>query len=52
VEKIDDEELNDLYPSPKIIRMIKSRSMRWARHVEHIEKRRGAYSFLVGNSKG
>jgi hypothetical protein len=52
VEKIYDEELNDLYSSPKIIRMIKSRRMRWARHVEHIEKRRGAYSFLVGKPEG
>jgi hypothetical protein len=32
--------------------MIKWRRMRWARHVEHIEKRRSAYSFLVGKPKG
>jgi hypothetical protein len=31
--KLHNEELDDLYFSPNIIRMIKSRRMRWARHV-------------------
>jgi hypothetical protein len=31
--KLHNEELNDLYCSPNIVRMIKSRRMRWARHV-------------------
>ena len=44
-------ELNDLYSSPKIIRTIKLRR-RWARHVEHMEKRRGTYRVLVGKPKG
>ena len=33
--KLHNEELNDLYCSPNIVRVIKSRRMRWAGHVEH-----------------
>jgi hypothetical protein len=36
--KLHNEELHNLYSSPNIIRMIKSRRMRWARHVELIEE--------------
>jgi hypothetical protein len=39
--KVHNEELNDLYSSSNIIRMIKSRRMRWAGHVPHIGERRG-----------
>jgi hypothetical protein len=46
--KIHNEDLNDLHSSPKIERMIKSRRMRWAGHVERMGKRRGIYSVLVG----
>jgi hypothetical protein len=46
--KIHNEELNDLYSSPNIIRVIKSRRMRWAGHVAHMVDRRGAYRVLVG----
>jgi hypothetical protein len=46
------DEFNGLYSSPKIIRAIKLRRMRLARHVEHMEKRRGAYRVLVGKPKG
>ena len=42
------EELNDLYSSPNIVRVIKSRRMRWAGHVVRIGEERGAYMFLVG----
>jgi hypothetical protein len=42
------EELNDLYSSPNIIRVIKSRRMRWAGHVAHMGEGRGAYRVLVG----
>jgi PAS domain-containing protein len=40
-------ELHNLYSSPSIIRMIKSRRMRWAGHVARMEKR-NAYRLLVG----
>jgi hypothetical protein len=41
----------NLYSSPSIIRMIKSRRMRWAGHVTRIEKR-NAYRILVGKPEG
>ena len=46
------EELNDLYCSPNIVRVIKSRRMRWARHVARIGERRGVYRVLVGKPEG
>jgi hypothetical protein len=46
--KLHIEELNDLYFSFNIIRMKKSRRMRWAGHVEHVGERRGVYRALVG----
>jgi hypothetical protein len=42
-------ELNDLFFSPNIIRMIKSRRMRWAGHVAQMGDRSGAYRVLVGD---
>ena len=42
------EELNDLYSSPNIIRVIKSRRMRWAGHVARMGEERRAYRVLVG----
>jgi len=45
-------ELNDLYCSPNIIRVIKSRRMRWAGHVAYMGERRGVYRFLVGKPEG
>jgi hypothetical protein len=47
--KLHNEELNDLYSSTNIIRMIKSRIMRWAGHVACVGERRGVYRVLVGN---
>ena len=44
--------LSDLYSSPNIIRMIKSRGMRWAGHVARIGDRRGAYRVLVRKPEG
>jgi hypothetical protein len=44
-------ELPNLYSSPSIIRMIKSRRMRWARHVARIE-RKNMYRLLVGKPEG
>jgi hypothetical protein len=42
------EELNDLYSSPSIVRMIKLWRMRWAEHVARIEDRRSLYRVVVG----
>jgi hypothetical protein len=41
--KLHNEELNDLYSSPNINRVIKSRKLRWARHVVPMGEGRGAY---------
>jgi hypothetical protein len=46
--RLHNEELNDLYSSLNIIRVIKSRRMRWAGHVARMGEGRGAYRILVG----
>jgi hypothetical protein len=46
------EELNDLYSSPDIVRLIKSRRMRWAGHVVRMGERRGVYRVLVEKPEG
>jgi len=46
------EELYDLYTSPNIIRVIKSRKMRWLRHVAYMGEVRNAYKILVGSPEG
>jgi hypothetical protein len=46
--KLHKKELHDLYSSPSIIRIIKSRRMRWAGHVARIGEKRNAYRLLVG----
>jgi hypothetical protein len=50
--RLHNEELNDLYSSPNIIRVIKSRRMRWAGYVVCVEEKRGAYRILVGRPEG
>ena len=45
-------ELNGLYSSPNIVRVIKSRRMRWAGHVARMGEERGAYKVLVGKPEG
>jgi hypothetical protein len=50
--RLHNEKLNDLYLSPNIIRVIKSRRMRWAGHVARIGEGRGAYRILVGRPEG
>jgi len=50
--KLHNEELSDLYSSPSIVRVIKSRRMRWAGHVAFMGERRGAYRVLVGKTEG
>jgi len=49
VEKITVEEFNDLYSSPNIIRMIKSRRMRWTGHVTRMGGREVHRGFSSGN---
>jgi len=46
--KLHNEELNDPYSSPNILRVINSRRMRWAGHVACVRERRGVYRVLVG----
>jgi len=50
--RLHNDELNDLYSSPNIVRVIKSRRMRWAGHVARVREERGVYRFLVGKPKG
>ena len=50
--RLHNEELNDLYCSPNIVRVIKSRRMRWAGHVAHMGEERGVYRVLVGKPEG
>jgi hypothetical protein len=49
--RLHNEELNDLYSSPNIIRVIKSRRMWWAGHVARMGEGKGAYRILVGRPK-
>ena len=50
--KLHNEKLNDLYSSPNIVRVIKTRRMRWAGHVACIGGRWGLYKVLVGKTEG
>ena len=50
--KLHNEDLNDLYSSPNIVRVIKSRRMRWAGHVALVWERRGVCRVLVGIPEG
>jgi hypothetical protein len=50
--KLHNEELHDLYSSPGIIIMIRSRRMRWAGHVARMGAKRNAYNALVGKHEG
>jgi hypothetical protein len=50
--KLTNEELHNLYSSSNIIRMIKSRRMRWTGHVARMREKRNAYRILVGNLEG
>ena len=50
--RLHNEELNGLYSSPNIVRVIKSRRMTWAGHVARMGEERGAYRFQVGKSEG
>jgi len=50
--KLHNEELNDLYCSPNFIRVIKSRKIRWAKHVARMGERMGVYRVLVVKHEG
>ena len=50
--KLHNEELNDLYSLPNIVRVIKSRRMRWAGHVARMGEDRGVHRVLVGKPEG
>jgi hypothetical protein len=50
--KLHNEELRDLYSSPSIIRIIKSRRKRWMGHVARMGGKRNAYRLLVGKPEG
>jgi hypothetical protein len=50
--QLHNEELHDLYSSPIIIRIIKSRRMRWAGHVARMGEKRNEYRLLVGKPGG
>jgi len=49
--KLHNEKLNDLYSSPNMVRVIKSRRKRWAGHVAHMGEREGVYRVLVGKHR-
>jgi len=49
--KLHNEGLNDPYSSPNIVRVIKSRRMRWAGHVARMGDRRGVYRVLVAKTE-
>jgi hypothetical protein len=49
-KKLHNDELHSLYSSPNIVRVIKSRRMKWAGHVARMEGR-GVYRVLVGRPK-
>ena len=50
--RLYNEELNDLYSSPNIVWVIKSRRMRVAGHVAHMGEERGVYRVLLGKPEG
>ena len=50
--RLHNEELNGLYSSPNIVRVIKSRRMRWAGHVARMGDERGVYGLLLVKPKG
>jgi hypothetical protein len=52
LRKLHNEELHKLYSSPSIIRIIKSRRMRWAGHVARMGEKRDVYRILVGKPVG
>ena len=52
VLKTHNEELSDLYSLPNMVRVVKSRRMRWAGHVARMGEGRGVHRVLVGKPEG
>jgi hypothetical protein len=50
--RLHNEELNDLYSSPNVFRLLNSRIMRWAVHVACMGERKGVYMIMVGKPEG
>jgi hypothetical protein len=50
--KLLNDELHSLYSSPNVVRVIKSRRMRWAGHVARMDEGRGFYRVWVGRPEG
>jgi len=50
--KLYDEELSDLYSLPNIVRVVKSRRIRWPWHVARMGEGRGVHRVLVGKPEG
>jgi hypothetical protein len=50
--KLHNEKLNCRYSSPTTLLVIKSRRMRWLKHVARMEEGRGVYRILVGKREG
>jgi len=50
--KLHNEELRDLYSLPSIVRVVKSKRMRWAGHVARMGERRGVHKVLMGKPEG
>jgi hypothetical protein len=50
--KLHNKELHNMYASPNIIRMMKSRGMGWAGHVARMRETRNAYRILMGKPEG
>jgi hypothetical protein len=50
--RLHNEEFHNLYASQNIIRVIRSRSMRWTGHIARMNKIRNVYNILVGKPEG
>jgi hypothetical protein len=50
--KLHNKELNDLYCSPSVARVIKSRRKRWVGHVARVGEKRDGYRVLMGKREG
>ena len=50
--RLHNEELHSLYRSPNVVRVIKSRRLRWAGHVARMEEGRSVFKILIGKPTG